>query len=74
MRLALLLALLSYVYADNCFGNCNTLVIEDGYLVEQGKRTHVGTRWSQIQPLLDAKLPDVGRLPGLDANDTTMRT
>ena len=73
MRLALLLALLSYVHADNCIGNCSTLVIEGGYLVEQGKRTHVGTKWSQIQPLIDAKMPDVGPLPGLDANDTTMR-
>ena len=58
----------------DCFDNCTRLVVDDGFVVEGGKRTFVGRKWSSIQKLLSERMQPVNpHLPGLDANSSTMR-
>jgi len=57
----------------NCNGNCSRLVIDNGYLITATGRRFVGTTLSKLQTLISQELPDAGPLPGLDANETTMR-
>ena len=58
-----------------CFNNCTHLTVVDGYLTEPSRTppTFVGSNWSSIQALIDARLGPAGDLPGLDANASTMR-
>ena len=61
----------------NCYGNCTHLTVDHGYLVGAGGGgsgpVWVGTNWSSIARLLAERMPDVGALPGMDANASTMR-
>lgn len=72
--MALLLNLLSVASASaaaSCFDNCTHIRITDGYLESSwGKRVFVGLNWSSIQKVMPG---DAGPLPGLDANESTMR-
>ena len=61
----------------NCYGNCTHLTVDHGYLVGAGGGgsgpVWVGTNWSSIARLLAERMPNVGALPGMDANASTMR-
>ena len=61
----------------NCYGNCTHLTVDHGYMVGAGGGgsgpVWVGTNWSSIARLLAERMPDVGALPGMDANASTMR-
>jgi len=64
--------------AADCYNNCTHLTVTDGWLIEGGvKKAFVGNKWSNIQHLLLEGLQPVGsgfdQLPGLDANESTMR-
>jgi parallel beta-helix repeat protein len=61
-----------------CFNDCAHLHVVNGFLLpEDGqqhkKRIFVGTNWSAIQRIMGTHLAPVKGLPGLDANESTMR-
>lgn len=59
---------------SGCYNNCTHLHVVDGFLVEpSGRKLHVGSNFSAIGELLSTHLLPVGGLPGLDANESTMR-
>ena len=60
----------------NCFNNCTHLHVVDGFLQPPhagGQKHFVGSNWSSVQRLMASRLTEVGGLPGLDANESTMR-
>jgi parallel beta-helix repeat protein len=59
--------------AANCYNNCSHIRITDGFMESNsgGKKVFVGHNWSAIQTVMPSD--DIGPLPGLDANASTMR-